>query len=364
MKDVRVFNLSLLAKWKRRLIHENQYLWQRVLGRGRDGRLGLSDEAHPRLASRWWKELCGPEEGIEFNWFKDGVTRKVGNGRSTSFWLYICVGNSPLCVGFPHLFSISNQKEAMVGDMWRSSDGVHDWLFSWRRRLFIWEEGLLNDLMMVLQSNRGGQAEDGWWWSPEEGGFFWVKSSYNVLLERLVLTEESNMVEEAIFKVLWKSATPSKVIAFSFALLLDRIPTRSNLLMRNVLPSGGPVTCVWCNVEVETSNHVFLHCEAVKVVWIKICLWLELSFISLSNLFSHIEGWRNGGNSNKLKRVYLLIWNAVIWSIWTERNNRIFNDEVVEGIKLLSWHSLLSRLKIASCLFYEWCWNPKDFLRR
>lgn len=88
VKDEILFNLSLLAKWKWRLIHDDQSLWKMVLAdkyrRGRDGRLGLCDEAHPRLASKLWKDLCGLVEGIDFNWFKEGVVRKVGNGRSTS----------------------------------------------------------------------------------------------------------------------------------------------------------------------------------------------------------------------------------------------------------------------------------------
>jgi hypothetical protein len=51
--------------------------------------------------------------------------------------------------------------------------------------------------------------------------------------------------------------------------------------------------------------------------------------------------------------------------VWKARNNRIFNnkiigvDELVEQIKVLSWHWSLSRLKIATYLFYEWCWNPR-----
>jgi len=62
------------------------------------------------------------------------------------------VGNSPLCNVFPLLFSIPNQKEAMVGDVWGSRDGVNGWLFSPRRLLFVWEEGLINELTKVLRT--------------------------------------------------------------------------------------------------------------------------------------------------------------------------------------------------------------------
>jgi hypothetical protein len=44
VKDVRLFNLSLLTKWKWRLLHDDISLWKRVLmdkyGTERDGRLG------------------------------------------------------------------------------------------------------------------------------------------------------------------------------------------------------------------------------------------------------------------------------------------------------------------------------------
>jgi len=57
-----------------------------------------------------------------------------------------------------------------------------------------------------------------------EGRDFLVKYSYHVLLERLVLGVDLSMLEEVVFKYLWKSVVPSKVIAFFWALLLDTIP--------------------------------------------------------------------------------------------------------------------------------------------
>jgi len=50
--------------------------------------------------------------------------------------------------------------------------------------------------------------------------------------------------------------------------------------------------------------------------------------------------------------------------IWKGRNDVIFNnrgvyvDEIVEEVKVHSWQWTLSRLKIPSCMYYEWCWNP------
>lgn len=66
-------------------------------------------------------------------------------------------------------------------------------------------------------------------------------------------------------------------------------------------------------------------------------------------------------SNKKLRRGVWLIWHAVVWKT---RNNWIFNNKIIdvlemlEEVKLLSWKWGMERLKIASCLFYEWCWNP------
>ena len=77
-------------------------------------------------------------------------------------------------------------------------------------------------------------------------------------------------------------------------------------------------------------------------------------------------GWRD----KKARKGLWLIWHATLWVIWQARNNRIFKnefsgiEEMVEEIKVLSWKWSLSRLKIPTCLFYEWWWNPIDCIRR
>jgi hypothetical protein len=49
----------------------------------------------------------------------------------------------------------------------------------------------------------------------------------------------------------------------------------------------------------------------------------------------------------------------VVWSLWSARNDAIFNGkpmewmEIVEDIKFLSWKWSADRLKITPCLFYE-----------
>jgi len=54
------------------------------------------------------------------------------------------------------------------------------------------------------------------------------------------------------------------VVVFSWKLLLDRIPTKRNLLIRNVANPAISTDCVWCEGVLETSSHLLLHC---RVAW-------------------------------------------------------------------------------------------------
>jgi hypothetical protein len=197
-----------------------------------------------------------------------------------------------------------------------------------------------------------------------------VRSSYKALEEGVLSQEGLSPLEEEVFVNHWKSPAPSKVVAFSWMAIMDRIPTGANLRHRNVLPTGEPCICVLCGNMEETTSHLFLHCEVALLIWRKVLNWLGINFITPQSLLVHFACWSGEVNSRYLRKAFWLNWHASIWMIWKERNARIFKnhfknfDEVVEDIKAVSWCWSLSRLRIASCLFYEWCWNPRECIRR
>jgi hypothetical protein len=89
----------------------------------------------------------------------------------------------------------------------------------------LWETNLITTLVASIEGITLGNVEDDWVWTPEEGGKFSVRSSYRVLESLLLLEEELSALEEGVLVSLWKSPAPSKVVAFSWTLLIDRIPT-------------------------------------------------------------------------------------------------------------------------------------------
>jgi hypothetical protein len=74
--------------------------------------------------------------------------------------------------------------------------------------------------------------------------------------------------------------------------------------------------------------------------------------------------------NKKIRKGLRMIWEAVVWVIWRARNETIFNNgiarwkELVEEVKVLSWRWVLGRFNIPACMFYEWCWSPRDCLMR
>lgn len=95
---------------------------------------------------------------------------------------------------------------------------------------------------------------------------FSVKSAYSMLENIFLVEEDVGDINEGFFSLLWKSSAPSKPVAFYWSLLLDRIPTRKSLAIRHILDPGASLLCVLCGREVETSTHLFLHCDVSSLI--------------------------------------------------------------------------------------------------
>lgn len=52
------------------------------------------------------------------------MARKIGNGRNSSFWNDAWRDTIPLSIKFPRLYSISNNQEAKVSELWVLVEGV------------------------------------------------------------------------------------------------------------------------------------------------------------------------------------------------------------------------------------------------
>jgi len=155
VKDIRVMNVCLLAKWRWRLLDGEITLWKEVLEEKYGPCVGSllegSNYSWPRRSSLWWKDVLKVGDFGVLGWFNAKVLRSVGNGMNTSFWNDKWIGERCFRLKYPRLFLVSNQREAKVGEVGLVSAMGREWMFTWRRHLFVWEEELLVSLMEDLE---------------------------------------------------------------------------------------------------------------------------------------------------------------------------------------------------------------------
>ncbi|CDY35841.1 BnaC09g37730D [Brassica napus] len=89
----------------------------------------------------------------------------------------------------------------------------------------------------------------------------------------------------------------------------------------NIAPS-----CCLCDAAVEDRTHLFLNCEISEGIWGLVLSRLGYSFRAFHTWTSFTE-WvalRDAVTSRTLKK---MVAQATIYSIWTERNNRLHVGE-------------------------------------
>jgi hypothetical protein len=258
------------------------------------------EQGEVRLPSIWWKDICSLEGNDR--WFTEATVKKVGNGRSTSLWTDSWLGNFTLKDRFPRLYSISISKDVKVADAGFRLNDNWRWALDWRRNLFVWEQDLVNELMLILNAVSVTAAVDRWVWLEDVSGDFSVNSCYCLLTRRGAVSAGISEVQKLVFHGIWKSPAPLKVTAFSWQAFLDKIPTKNNLFRRGVALDATVIGCNFCNVEIESTIHLLLHCSLASAVWYKVSRWLGIYHVNPPNLFISFASFLGFAGSKKRKK--------------------------------------------------------------
>ena len=81
-------------------------------------------------------------------------------------------------------------------------------------------------------------------------------------------------------------------------------------------------------------DHLLLHCGEVFRLWSFALRYFSVSWVLPKRVIGLLASWRNwlGKYSSN---VWHLVPHCVVWIIWRERNNSIFEDSVLFRDKLL-----------------------------
>jgi len=319
---------------------DREGFWYRVMV-ARYGEEAGRLEDGGRSGSWWWKDLVKIRDGLDEvggGWFAERVSKRVGDGSSTFFWYDRWLGDVPLRTQFSRLFDLANNKLCTVADMCALGWEVGGEAWSWRRRLWAWEEEMVVEFShfvsnVVLQID----VPDRWQWDPDIVGGYTVSGAYHIL------TAQSDPPDVRLNDLVWHKQVPLKVSIFAWRLLRDRLPTKLNLVRRGLL-NGEAASCIAGCGHDESTTHLFLHCDTFGLLWQSIRSWLGVEGVEPYDIIDHFYQFIHYTGSSKKRTSFLrLIWILSVWVVWNERNNRVFNniqttiDQLLEKVKFHSF---------------------------
>ncbi|GKU89474.1 hypothetical protein SLEP1_g3606 [Rubroshorea leprosula] len=274
VRYLRKFNLALMGKWWGRLAENGEGMWKKIIvekyGKGGGHWQDWIDE-NRGVRSTWWRDVCGINtmDGGSNGWLKEGFRVNIGEGNTISFWWDKWRGEECLANMFPRLYLLSTEKMKMCSEMGSRTNGLWEWNLTWRRNLFDWEKEEAMELHNTIQSVQTSQGcMDSWEWTHSKDGQYSTKSAYAILTK-----EEREATEITTFTRIWNSVLPNKISTFNWQLLLDRIPTKMNMLTRGIIKDIQDCKCGICGEEEEDTKHLFLKCNMVRWLWMACAKW-------------------------------------------------------------------------------------------
>ena len=103
--------------------------------------------------------------------------------------------------------------------------------------------------------------------------------------------------------------------------------------------------CFMCKEDVETIDHILIHCKSVKMLWN-----LFFSIVGISWVFPHsvlhtLLAWQGAAVGKKSKKIWITAPLCLFWTLWRARNRLVFKNEVTSAqivSNLGTWANLYS----------------------
>lgn len=200
-------------------------------------------------------------------WYFHVWEKRLVIGNFILFCHDLWIGNKPLKILCPRLFSISTLPNGLVSSLWFWDGRSWNWSLSWVRTLRpqdMIERSILQILLdkVVLSP----ENSDSLVWRPKKSGEFSVKSF------SMELAKSYHNGQNGIIKGVWNGLVPHRIEIFTWLTLIRKINTKAKLASLGIIPPNQS-TCILCDQEVEILGHLFLHCIMARKIW---QWWLEI----------------------------------------------------------------------------------------
>ena len=87
-----------------------------------------------------------------------------------------------------------------------------------------------------------------------------------------------------------------------------------------------PNRCYLCKVEEETSDHLIIFCKKATMLWSLLFSLFDVQWVLHSSIKRNLIGWHGAFVSKREKKARRAVPLCLMWALWKERNERVFND--------------------------------------
>ncbi|XP_059315533.1 uncharacterized protein LOC132066187 [Lycium ferocissimum] len=158
----------------------------------------------------------------------------------------------------------------------------------------------------------------------------WVHTHYikdQQLLEMPIPQQASWMMLGVLPQVSWKSfmclnSARPKAIFTMWLQQQDRLHTTNRLKKWGLQMDH---KCTLCKAIDEDRNHFFAECVYTRELWMRLMLWQQIDCPFLTN-WEHLQDWILQYTTGRTPRARMIkmVFTEYIYTIWTERNARVF----------------------------------------
>jgi exonuclease III/ribonuclease HI len=297
------FNKALLGKHCWRLTTGTASLLEKVF-KSRyypNGNFSTAKEGYqPSYA---WKSILSARNLVE-----TGGLWRVGNGRA------IRIGKDnwvpDMKVSNHRTASCSLENDGFVSDL------IDEDTKQWKRDLIFssFDRCLAQKIVSIPLSARLPPDSLSWQW--ERDGSYSVRSAYHLVCgeKERTMPGPSRPPQHKVWKEIWKAQVPNKIKNFMWRLAKNVLPTRENLSKKGI---DLDKMCPLCYGEVESTNHLFMQCNLMRLTLFASHLGSHMPFEM--DLHDWILSWLTCQDMLGSQ-----LFCTILWKFWTGRNNTVF----------------------------------------
>lgn len=113
--------------------------------------------------------------------------------------------------------------------------------------------------------------------------------------------------------------------------------------------------CTFCGNNMESIDHLLLHCQPVLDVWTDTIQWWGVQWVTHVSVYALLIWWKDWKLNKKKKMIWDFIPMAVMWSIWNLRNSCRFDH----GVPI--WRDVKERIKLRVAFWIRTKESWKDY---